>query len=258
MARKEDRNFDDLAAFTRTAAAQDVIFSSGDDGADLFVVQEGRVELVDEGAGQLAVIEEGGVFGEWSTFEEQPRDVTARALSAVRLIALDRAALTRVIDEAPEIAAFLLNKLARAVHDRTARAVREAAVSAAAIRAAEAVRSAPPAAPTRPPSGDPELIEALTGKKFTLSADESHVGRIDRSTGFTPQVDLTPHDTERTLSRKHARILRRGSTFVVREETSSRNGTFVNGQRISAGADVELRDGDEVRFGLVKTTFRWR
>ena len=77
------------------------------------------------------------------------------------------------------------------------------------------------------------------------------------STGFTPEVDLAALDTERTLSRRHARILRRDRAYVVREETSSRNGTFVNGQRIPAATDVELRDGDEVRFGLVKTTFRW-
>ena len=101
------------------------------------------------------------------------------------------------------------------------------------------------------------LIEERSGTRFVLTVDDSHVGRVDRSSGMKPQIDLTAFDTERTLSRRHARIIRRGSTYFVREETSSRNGTFVNGRRIEAAADVELHDGDDVRFGLVKTIFRW-
>ncbi|NKB17503.1 MAG: FHA domain-containing protein, partial [Pseudanabaena sp. CRU_2_10] len=49
-----------------------------------------------------------------------------------------------------------------------------------------------------------------------------------------------------------------GDAYVIRDSAGSRNGTFVNGRRLEGGIDVELRDGDEVRFGLVKTTFRWR
>ena len=101
------------------------------------------------------------------------------------------------------------------------------------------------------------LVEAASGTTFSLAADESHVGRVDRSTGFTPQVDLTKLDTDRTIGRRHAKILKRGDAYFV-QDANSRNGTFVNGQRIAAGADIELRDGDEVRFGLVKTTFEWR
>jgi pSer/pThr/pTyr-binding forkhead associated (FHA) protein len=108
----------------------------------------------------------------------------------------------------------------------------------------------------RPP-GDAQLVEAASGTTFTLSAEESHVGRIDRSTGLTPEVDLTKLDTDRTIGRRHAKIVRRGGAYFV-QDASSRNGTFVNNQRIAAGTDIELRDGDEVRFGLVKTTFRWR
>ena len=93
--------------------------------------------------------------------------------------------------------------------------------------------------------------------RFVLSAQESQVGRVDRTSGVKPAVDLTSLDTERTLSRRHARILRQGDGYVVREDTASRNGTFVNGRRIDAGQDVALKDGDELRFGLVKTIFRW-
>jgi pSer/pThr/pTyr-binding forkhead associated (FHA) protein len=33
------------------------------------------------------------------------------------------------------------------------------------------------------------------------------------------------------------------------------NGTFVNSQRIETGVPVEIKAGDEVRFGVIETTF---
>jgi DNA-binding CsgD family transcriptional regulator len=48
-----------------------------------------------------------------------------------------------------------------------------------------------------------------------------------------------------TLSRRHARLIRTADSLVV-EDLSSRNGTFVNGERIARQV-VEL--GDEIRLG---------
>jgi hypothetical protein len=248
-----ERSFDDLASFTRSGAAGDVIFKQGDPAGELCIVQDGRIELVREPAGvRVGIIEEGGVFGEWSFFEGQPRDVTARAATDVRLICLDRPAFERVTGEAPEVAVWISQKLARTLHERLPSG------AAAPPPIAPAPAPAPAAVPARPPRGDAQLVEEASNTVFTLSNDEAHVGRPDRKTGFTPEIDLTALDVERTLSRRHARIIRRGQTYFVREETSSRNGTFVNGQRIDAATDVQLRDGDEVRFGLVKTVFRHR
>jgi pSer/pThr/pTyr-binding forkhead associated (FHA) protein len=36
------------------------------------------------------------------------------------------------------------------------------------------------------------------------------------------------------------------------------NGTFLNGKRLEPGVPVPLRDGDELRFGLVEMVFRSR
>ena len=62
-------------------------------------------------------------------------------------------------------------------------------------------------------------------------------------------------DSQRSISRRHAKIFRREGRFYVREEIGTMNGTFVNGERIETGLPVEFKDGDEVRFGLVKTIF---
>lgn len=55
-------------------------------------------------------------------------------------------------------------------------------------------------------------------------------------------------DAERDLdvSSRHAAIVRKTEGFVL-QDLSSRNGTFVNGQRITA--DTLLRDGDVIGFG---------
>lgn len=49
-----------------------------------------------------------------------------------------------------------------------------------------------------------------------------------------------------TVSRRHARISTSGIQPVL-EDLGSRNGTFVNGQRLSA--PCPLRDGDQIRLG---------
>lgn len=55
-------------------------------------------------------------------------------------------------------------------------------------------------------------------------------------------------DAERDLdvSARHAAIVRRGDTFVI-QDLGSRNGTFVNGTRITG--DTPLHDGDVIGFG---------
>ncbi|MGH9936631.1 MAG: FHA domain-containing protein [Blastocatellia bacterium] len=47
-----------------------------------------------------------------------------------------------------------------------------------------------------------------------------------------------------TVSRRHCEIIRRGLTYILRD--SSRNGTFINGERVR---QAQLRDGDQIRIG---------
>ncbi|MFO0551416.1 MAG: GGDEF domain-containing protein [Polyangiaceae bacterium] len=49
-----------------------------------------------------------------------------------------------------------------------------------------------------------------------------------------------------SLSREHARVMRVGSEYFLRDE-SSRNGTFVNNVRVNRA--IELRNGDRVQLG---------
>ena len=80
-----------------------------------------------------------------------------------------------------------------------------------------------------------------------LDADKLTLGRVESS-----DVSL-PDDEE--VSRLHASIERLGGGWTVRD-LSSRNGTFVNGERVAA--DRPLQAGDEIRVGKTRLMFRAR
>lgn len=63
--------------------------------------------------------------------------------------------------------------------------------------------------------------------------------------GRTTDADIVLKD--RTLSRRHARLIRSARSLIV-EDLNSLNGTFVNGERATrSSGDI----GDEIRFGGV-------
>ncbi len=93
------------------------------------------------------------------------------------------------------------------------------------------------------------------GKEFPLNDDEAHIGRWDADGGIFPDVDLDSDDPEAKVSRRHARVTRRGEQYFI-EDLGSTNGTFINrGRRLLPGDRQPLRDGDEVIVG--KTFLRF-
>jgi len=114
------------------------------------------------------------------------------------------------------------------------------------------------ARPSAEPTSHAKLVihrGRSVGKEFPLDEDESHIGRWDADGGIFPDVDLDSDDPEAKVSRRHARITRRGEQYYI-EDLGSTNGTFVNrGRRLLPGDRQPLRDGDEVIVG--KTFLRF-
>ncbi len=257
MAKREDaqRDPNDLAAFVVTGAAGTAIYGEGDAATGGFILQDGQVELLRETAGRphrIATLGPGDVFGEGAFFHDQPREDSARAVTEFRALQIDRATFEQIAREDPSIALGLARRLADYIRDhRNAPPPEAKPVESAGRRRATASR---PAVSTGS-AVEPFLVAATGNLEFRLSGRDMTVGRIDRATGHSPDIDLTAADTERSLSRRHARLVLKSGRFYVREEPGVRNGTFVDGRRVPAGRDVELSDGAKVRFGLVETTF---
>jgi pSer/pThr/pTyr-binding forkhead associated (FHA) protein len=75
------------------------------------------------------------------------------------------------------------------------------------------------------------------------------IGRSDPAGAIFPEVDLGPDNGYLAgVSRRHARIIRRGNEFYL-EDLGSLNGTFLNRDRLTAHLPVPFQDGDEIRLG---------
>lgn len=88
--------------------------------------------------------------------------------------------------------------------------------------------------------GDLRLIDLDPGEEWLA------VGR-DASNAI-------PLTWDREVSRLHARLSRVGDAWVVEDDGLSRNGTYLNGERLAGSA--RLRDRDLLRFGGVSVAFR--
>ncbi len=92
-------------------------------------------------------------------------------------------------------------------------------------------------------------------QRIAITQQQVIVGRGDPKGGMVPEIDLTPFDTARSVSRKHARI-RFEQTGCSLEDLNSRNKTRVGKRALSPYQPEGLQDGDIISFGMVKATFR--
>ena len=110
------------------------------------------------------------------------------------------------------------------------------------------------------PGEEGEEVLALLGFKLTVSdsgrdvevpltKEEVSIGRLDPASGSFPDIDLTDYDgAEKGVSRRHAKIIRRGSGVFI-EDLGSSNGTFLNRKKLSPYLLEALKNGDELHLG---------
>ncbi len=238
-----------LPSYTVEFSAGDYVFREGDLGTEMYILHEGRVEILKAMKGdekQLAVLEKGDFFGEMAILEDLPRTASARALTPVKVLHINGSTFDQMLRSNPEIAVRMMRKLSRRLRE-TDRLLRDAigAAPGPVVEMPTPQEAMVDAAPQR-------LVHEKSNMEFFLSRGaETTIGRRDPVTGIHPDVDLTPVDTQRSISRRHAKIYRRANKFFVAEEIGTMNGTFVNGVRIETGVPAEVRNGDEVRCGLV-------
>lgn len=246
-------------------AAGTALFKEGEVGAELYIIESGQIDLVSRSEAAAATLGPGDFLGEMALLDGQPHAATALAKSETRLLRIETAVLPEVLRQNGEIGLSLLRQLV-ARERRHAQRLREIGLDLARLKAATkpdpaAQISAPPPEPAAaavalvPADGTQVGLRVIaTGQVVPLDAARSDflVGRPDPVSGTTPEIDLGPFDANRTLSRRHARILRDGGQYFVREDSATTNGTYLNGERLQTGVAVPVKSGDKLRFGSIE------
>ncbi|MEO8380926.1 MAG: cyclic nucleotide-binding domain-containing protein [Acidobacteriota bacterium] len=228
------------------------IFAEGDLGTEMFIIQEGEVEIIKHIGSTshvLSRLEKGDFFGEMAVLEALPRTADARAVTDVRLVAINGSRFDEMLRRNPEVAVRIIRKYSKRLREANTLleklAGRQVDVEHAAAMDGTIIAPAEKATRHR-------LVDVATGTAFFFSTgDETTIGRADPVTGILPDIDLTPVDTNRSVSRRHAKILRTGADYHVLEEVGTVNGTYVNDQRIPTGTPVTVHNGDLLKIGLI-------
>jgi hypothetical protein len=234
--------------------AGEYIFHEGDLGTEMYIIQEGKVEIVNRMGEEdrvLAVLEKGDFFGEMSVLEDLPRAASARTLTETRLLQINGSTFDQMLQGNPEIAVRMMRKLSRRLRETD-----ELLKTSFGNRVSPLSGEVPAPAAQVPAEGPEKLVHTSSGMEFPVAAGpETTIGRRDPVTGIFPDVDLTPVDNQRSVSRRHAKLYRRGSAFFLGEEIGTMNSTFLNGARLETGVPRMVQPGDEMRFGVVVVRF---
>ena len=235
--------------FTQRFEAGAVIFSEGDPGREMFIIQSGQVaisRLAGGEARQLAVLEKGDFFGEMALLEDYPeRSATATALTDVEVLQLRGADLELLLRRRPSIAMRMMAKLSERLREANRR-----------IEELSGKQEEHPTFPPLPSSQGVEgwavLFHEPSGRFFAVNTlGDTTIGRHDPVTGVTPDIDLGALDPDRTVSRRHAMIRSLEGELTVTEINAGTNGTFVNGVKLEPFKGHPVRHGDVVQLALV-------
>ena len=255
--------------FIEFPAGSDV-FNEGETGTETYIVETGNIDLVADNGDPIATIGPGEFFGE-AALTEKPHAVSARTSVKTRVLRIERAAFSDVVKQNPEIAVRILKQVVTrlshapavaAVVPPPAKPVEQPKTVAPPVAVAPVVPAPAPPAPASTPPAPPPIAKQKSlalrpaGQDQIISLDSTKIdfliGRPDPAAGIEPEINLGPFDTNRTLSRRHARILREGSLYFLQEENGVANGTHLNGERLQPTIKVPIKPGDKLRFGLIE------
>ncbi|MDR0476310.1 MAG: cyclic nucleotide-binding domain-containing protein [Treponema sp.] len=104
--------------FTRTYPNETMIFSEGEPGDELYIIQRGSVKIVRIMDGKevlIAVLKAGDIFGEMALLESKPRAASAVAYSDCTVMAVNKVNFERMITTQPQIISRLTTLLSERI-----------------------------------------------------------------------------------------------------------------------------------------------
>lgn len=104
-------------------SAGDVIFRQGDSGREMYIVQSGDVQLLQNGH-PLETVELGNIFGEMEFVNGAKRHATAVAVTDVEVVPVTEAQFVHMIEATPNFALLVMRVMSERWRDRNERTVR--------------------------------------------------------------------------------------------------------------------------------------
>ena len=104
-----------------------------------------------------------------------------------------------------------------------------------------------------------EGTSELSAPIYALQKDDNLIGRRDPMSNIFPEVDLSKYDPQTKISRRHAKIWRDGTAYMI-EDLGSSNGTVVEGStanlfKLPAHQPYKLTNGDRIKIGDTRLHF---
>src|ERR1051325_9855117 len=192
-------------------AAGEVIFREGDLGTEMYIIQDGVVNIIKHINGEahlLSRLEKGDFFGEMAMLENVPRTADAVAVTEVRAVVINWARFDEMLRKNPEIAVRIIRKYSKRLREANS------------------------------------LLERLVGRPV----DPDHVSM--EATLVAPAEKAIRHRLV-DLASGTPFFFTRGGDYCVLEEVGTVNGTYVNDQRIPTGTPVPIHHGDMLKIGLI-------
>jgi serine/threonine protein kinase len=103
------------------------------------------------------------------------------------------------------------------------------------------------------------------GPSFPVVSDRLLIGRADPKSGLSPDIDLAEaepldpgsHKRRRTVHREQAWIKQVGGRWAVEVIPGKEDRAWLNGERMGAGREYYLVEGDILKFGEVELALRF-
>jgi glucose-6-phosphate 1-dehydrogenase len=93
-----------MALEPRQAHGGEVLITKGEIGREMFIIEQGEVEVLDDAGKVIKVLSDGDVFGEVGVLMSAPRNATVRARMPTDLYRLDKADFSRILRDNPNFA----------------------------------------------------------------------------------------------------------------------------------------------------------
>jgi CRP/FNR family transcriptional regulator, cyclic AMP receptor protein len=103
----------------REFKAGDIIFKEGDNGAEFFVIQSGKV-AIRLGNRQLGTLGDHDIFGEMALIDTAPRSATAVAATDVKIVPVGEKQFLFLVSQTPHFALNVMRTLARRLRTQNA------------------------------------------------------------------------------------------------------------------------------------------